>query len=277
MSNMWKRILVGLIGIPIVGALLYVGGYPFLMFVVLLTVIGLWEATNMARENGVRLRLGISAVFSVLLVLQQAGVLAGAGASSLSYSHILVVFTVLLMTVELFKNQENPTSNILYSLGMTVFLSLGFSSLYQLRETTDIWGTTEAGFPLVLSVFAAIWACDSGAYFVGKTIGRNKVFPRVSPNKTWEGSIGGVVLGALAFWGISTWLFVEPPVVMALGLGALVSVVGQVGDFAESLIKRDTGVKDSSNIIPGHGGVLDRFDSALFAMPIAAVIVALMK
>lgn len=273
MSNMVKRILVGLVGIPVVGYLLYAGGLAFLVFVALLTVIGLWEMKSMLLKSGVQLRLSLAAPFAMFMIVVQAGLLSETTLQAIDFTHVLIAFVIVVMGAELFKNEDRPTDNMFATIGATVFLVLGFSSLYVLRGVTDMWGTPTAGFPLVLSVFGAIWACDSAAYFVGKAIGKNKVFPRVSPNKTWEGSIGGVVFGALAFWGLAEWLFVAPSIATCLIVGGVVAVLGQIGDFVESLVKRDMQVKDSSNIIPGHGGVLDRFDSALFAMPVAAVVV----
>ena len=129
--------------------------------------------------------------------------------------------------------------------------------------TIDRWG----GFT-VLSVFASIWLCDSAAYFVGRAIGKHKLFERVSPNKTWEGAIAGLVFAIGGFVLAHHLLLPYLSLRDALVCGGIVGVFGQLGDLGESLLKRDAGVKDSSNLIPGHGGVLDRFDSLLFVSPL---------
>ena len=125
---------------------------------------------------------------------------------------------------------------------------------------------TPAG-PLVL-LLAATWFCDSGAYFTGKMLGRHKLFVRASPNKTVEGAIGGLVFAAVPLLLIYWMDWATPNVLDFIVLPIAVGIFGQLGDLLESLFKREAGVKDSSNIIPGHGGVLDRFDSLLLSTPV---------
>jgi len=117
-----------------------------------------------------------------------------------------------------------------------------------------------------LLLLAPIWACDSGAYFVGRAVGKRPLAPVVSPNKTWEGSIGGFVASVGAAVAIGHWLL-DMPLLMGIGAGAIIGVLGQFGDLAESALKRSAGVKDSGRLIPGHGGLLDRLDSLTFAGP----------
>ena len=125
---------------------------------------------------------------------------------------------------------------------------------------------------LPLSVFVFLWLNDAGAYCIGSLLGRHKLFPRISPGKSWEGSIGGAVFVLAAAWAISYWLDgVMLTTLEWLGLGMVVVVFGTWGDLVESLFKRTLGIKDSGNILPGHGGMLDRFDSALLAIPAAVV------
>jgi phosphatidate cytidylyltransferase len=123
------------------------------------------------------------------------------------------------------------------------------------------------GAMTVIAVFASVWACDSAAFFVGRKFGKHKLFERVSPNKTWEGAVAGFV-GAVATFLIARALALPYLSVSgALICGCMIGVLGQFGDMVESLLKRDAGVKDSSSIIPGHGGVLDRFDGLIFVSP----------
>ncbi|MBK7257385.1 MAG: phosphatidate cytidylyltransferase [Ignavibacteriae bacterium] len=120
----------------------------------------------------------------------------------------------------------------------------------------------------VLTIFAAIWVCDSAAYFAGRAFGKHKLFERVSPKKTWEGAIAGFLGAIAAFLIMQALVLPYLTVTQALVCGMIVGIFGQLGDLVESLLKRDAGVKDSSSLIPGHGGVLDRFDSILFVSPL---------
>ena len=126
---------------------------------------------------------------------------------------------------------------------------------------------------LPLSIFIFLWVNDSGAYCVGSLLGRHKLFPRISPGKSWEGSIGGAVFVLAAAYAISYFLDTDQMLAMPvwLGLGLVVVVFGTWGDLVESLFKRTLGIKDSGNILPGHGGMLDRFDSSLLAIPAAVI------
>jgi phosphatidate cytidylyltransferase len=130
-------------------------------------------------------------------------------------------------------------------------------------ETIYGWG----GYTVIV-IFAAIWACDSAAYFAGVGFGRHKLFERVSPKKTWEGAIAGCVAAVVAFLAGKFLALPYLTAGQAVLCGGLVGVFGQLGDLVESLLKRDAGVKDSSSLIPGHGGVLDRFDSLMYVSPI---------
>ena len=128
---------------------------------------------------------------------------------------------------------------------------------------------------MVLTLFASIWVCDSAAYFGGTWLGRHKLFPRVSPKKSWEGATFGLVGAVATFVFLGAYLMPEIDLMQAAILGMIVGVFGQIGDLAESLLKRDAVIKDSSGIIPGHGGVLDRFDSMLFAAPLVVIYLTL--
>ena len=121
----------------------------------------------------------------------------------------------------------------------------------------------------------SIWACDTAAYFIGSAIGKHKLFPRVSPNKSWEGSIAGFIFAVAAFYVSKILMLDFINLTDAIILGVIVGTVGQLGDLIESLLKRDAEVKDSSSLIPGHGGVFDRFDSLLLTAPIVYIYMTL--
>jgi len=132
----------------------------------------------------------------------------------------------------------------------------------QLKQI-NLWG----GFTVV-AIFATIWICDTAAYFGGKTFGKHKLFVKVSPNKTWEGAVFGFIFSVLTMLAAKILVIDYLSYQHAIVIGALVGIFGQIGDLIESRFKRDSGVKDSSSIIPGHGGVYDRFDSLIYVSPI---------
>jgi phosphatidate cytidylyltransferase len=171
--------------------------------------------------------------------------------------------------IELFRNNGSAIYNIGSTLFGIFYIGLFSASLVAIREFYPDIGTLykHGGF-LIISIFATIWVCDSAAYFGGLSLGKHKLFPRVSPKKSWEGAIFGFVFAMLtmaaAHYIVLGFLSLDE----ALTIGFIIGTVGQVGDLVESLIKRDAEVKDSSSLIPGHGGIFDRFDSLLFSAPI---------
>jgi phosphatidate cytidylyltransferase len=154
-----------------------------------------------------------------------------------------------------------------------MYIALPFSLINVLAFNATSEGYVAFNTLLPLSIFIFLWVNDSGAYCVGSLLGRHKLFPRISPGKSWEGSIGGAVFVLAAAYAISYFLDTDQMLAMPvwLGLGLVVVVFGTWGDLVESLFKRTLGIKDSGNILPGHGGMLDRFDSSLLAIPAAVI------
>jgi phosphatidate cytidylyltransferase len=202
----------------------------------------------------------------------------------------IVLLAVLALTIWIRGVAEKPIGAVsttifgaAYTGGM---LSFGYAIRYHdyafapasISLGRSTFGLASGGLLLLLPVLAT-WASDTGAYAVGRTMGRHKLLPSVSPGKTIEGSVGGLLGSVFVTWLLTRWLlrpaahldFRWAPVGVIL-FGAMVSAVGQVGDLAKSLLKRDAGVKDSSTLIPGHGGVLDRVDSLLFVLPVSYVL-----
>jgi phosphatidate cytidylyltransferase len=149
-----------------------------------------------------------------------------------------------------------------------IYIPLPLAILTKLRAM-------DQGLALVLMVLVCTWAADTGAYFAGRFLGKAKLLPRISPKKTWAGVWGGVALSIACAIGMAAGGYPEMPLGLAAGIGALVSVVGVVGDLIESMFKRSSGIKDSGGIMPGHGGLLDRVDSLLFTIPVAWIVLRL--
>lgn len=280
LSNTATRIIVAIIGIPIVVGLLWFGQAYFLVFVLVLNMLGLHELYDMAEEKG------FSGFRPLGFLLGAALVFALSKGNTTLFAGILIFSAPIILFAELWRNRTQPLANVAVTILGMLYVSVGFGSLAGLRhvitnsivqntlslQETDIkW----AEFWLVSAVFIAIWLCDSIAFFVGKAIGRHKLFERVSPKKSWEGAIAGFLSSAIGFAYLAGQFVPFIPSTHAVALGAFIGIFGQLGDLAESLLKRDAGIKDSSQIIPGHGGILDRFDSILFVAPIVLAYVIL--
>ena len=172
---------------------------------------------------------------------------------------ILLVFTFIR---ELYKKADSPLDNFAYFALSQLYAALPFALLNMLTT----FGPAAYNYIMPLSIFIFLWCSDSGAYFVGSAIGRRKLFERISPKKSWEGSIGGCVLALVAAYILSIY-YPTLGTFEWMGMAAVVVVTGTYGDLIESCMKREIGIKDSGNILPGHGGILDRFDSAILAIP----------
>lgn len=193
---------------------------------------------------------------------------------------IFIPYLVILLHMfisELYLKRTNPINNWTYSFFTQIYIALPIALLNVLAfHTVGDTGASEFNPILPLSIFIFSWVNDSGAYCTGVMWGKHRLFERISPKKSWEGSIGGGVLTILSSF-VMFYFFPFLTLIQWIGLGLVVIVFGTYGDLAESLIKRNLGIKDSGNVLPGHGGLLDRFDSALFAIPAAVVYLYLIK
>ena len=271
MSELTRRILFAVIAAPASIAIVYVGDWALTVLLSLLAALAAWELFRIAEAAGSfpfdLAGIGLAALFPIAVHAQRRGVY--------NLSLTLVVAMVLLLfasAIWLRGPSGKPLSSVAITAFGVMYASL-FSYIYLLRYHDYAVGAG-AGTILVLLPVLLTWATDIGAYIFGRTFGRKKLIPSISPGKTVEGAIGG--LGTAVLICLVYVRFVLMPYAQ-LGLtvqGAVlfaivVSIAAQTGDLAESLLKREARVKDSSTIIPGHGGVLDRFDSLLFVLPIA--------
>ena len=176
---------------------------------------------------------------------------------------ILIAFALVR---ELYKKADSPLDNMAYFALSQLYAALPFALLNILTT----FGPGAYNYIMPLSIFIFLWCSDSGAYFVGSAIGRHRLFERISPKKSWEGSIGGGVLALVAAYVLSLF-YPTLGTIEWMGMAAVVVVTGTWGVLIESCMKREMGIKDSGNILPGHGGILDRFDSAILAIPSVVV------
>lgn len=264
LKNVIKRAPVTVIGIPSLIAFTLYTYDVFMIFFAIAGILILGEAYRMARPNGTEPNVLFGFTLYIFLVWDQLL------AQGTYLGPILILSALILLTLEMFRKKTHVLENISTTFFPAVFIGIAMSYFILLHQLGYAGTGGHLGGYAVLTVFVGVWTCDTLAYFVGSAIGKHKVFPRVSPNKSWEGSISGLIGSLIALILIvkAGWLpgldYID-----AIALGFITGVAGQVGDFAESLVKRDVAVKDSSNLLPGHGGAWDRLDSILFAAPLS--------
>jgi len=251
---MVKRVLSALIGGPILLVLTWLGGWYLTLLIVVLALLAFREFISIGQKAGLATQSKLMGLFCVLCL---ATFLFHRTEWLLSVGFIGFIFTFGNYAI---RYPLISLADATYGF-LAFFYPLGLlTNLYYLRELPH-------GASWCFFVFLLVWVTDSGAFFVGSAIGKRKLAPNVSPNKSIEGAVGGVL--AACCFGFVFWLIAKEGSLPAiLFLSILTSIVAQIGDLFESALKRTAGVKDSGNVIPGHGGILDRFDSFLFAIPI---------
>ncbi|HFR3954673.1 phosphatidate cytidylyltransferase [Streptococcus suis] len=259
-NDLQKRVIFGGIALAIFIPFLLVGGMAFQFFVGLLAIIATAELIKMHRlaPNSIEGVLAILASLVLALPLQNYLTFLPTDGNYTAYA--IVVFLLLGSTV--FNIGHYNYSDVVFPIASSFYVGIGFHSLILARMD----GLNKVFFALCL-----VWATDIGAYLIGRQIGRRKLLPKVSPNKTVEGFVGGIlsaVVVAIIFLIVDKSLLAGYSFGMMMLLVVIFSIFSQFGDLVESAIKRHFGVKDSGKIIPGHGGILDRFDGMIFVFPI---------
>jgi phosphatidate cytidylyltransferase len=193
---------------------------------------------------------------------------------------VLIPIMLILMVVELYRRQDKPFDSLAHTFFSVLYTAVPISmfpfSAFSRTGLNSILPHTNIIFSpgIIIGFFILIWANDTGAYLTGMSFGRRKLMERISPKKTWEGFIGGIIIASLIAWFLSDWLGVVDKIHWVV-IALIVSVAGTYGDLIESMLKRSTGVKDSGTIMPGHGGFLDRFDSAIVSFPLVYLFISL--
>ena len=261
-----QRVISAIVLIPVVAVLAWLGGWWFSVFVALYAGVTAWELLRMLGNlKFARPLMWLGVSVAALLVLE-----GGLPPDPIRLQAFLVITVLIGLTTALFINRPNAPTDLLITLGAAFYLGMTLRFLALLRNR-------EAGLWWLLLAAVTVWVADSGAYFTGLAIGKHKFWPRISPKKTWEGFFGGLVTGAIAA-AIAAALMAHYQVLAITWwqgglLGLVISAVAPLGDLSESLFKRQTGVKDSSSLIPGHGGFFDRIDSFIFAAPVVFLVV----
>ena len=274
MKNFIIRTITGIIFVAAIVASFLRPEAMVLLFSIV-TGLTIWEFTGLVNQRAdVTVNRFISTVAGVYLFYAMtyycSDIYAGVAKSVVFIPYLVTI--VYLLVAELYLKQQDPIQDWAYTMLAQMYIALPLSLLNVLAFNATNNGLVAFNPILPLSVFVFLWVNDTGAYCIGSLIGKHKIFPRISPAKSWEGSIGGAVFVLAAAYAIS--YFIDQNMLTMpewLGLGLVVVVFGTWGDLVESLFKRTLGIKDSGDILPGHGGMLDRFDSSLMAIPAAVV------
>lgn len=248
--------------IVLIGSILF---HPVSFFILFsfIVIVGQFEFYKIALKAGYQPQV-LTGAFLGLAFFVANTLYASSYASGKIFS-IFPLIIIILMIIELFRDRELPFVNISIALFGSIFVAGPFS-LVNYLVYNPVFNGEYNGY-ILIAVFVLIWASDSGAYIVGSSIGKHKLFERISPKKTWEGFIGGGLISMAAAWLISIYI-PEIDLIHWLFISAITVIFGTFGDLIESLLKRKVNIKDSGTLLPGHGGILDRFDSLLFAVPV---------
>ena len=263
LKKLGLRTLVAIFGIPIIVSLALVGGLPFVGLVLLINLLAQYEFYKLTE-------------LKQMLPLKLLGLL---GTLIITYSFykfgienlwlIIIILFYITLLIELFRNNGSATLNISGTTWGFFYPTVFFSFHILIRELPKSLNLDyAAGGRWILFMLVTIWICDTAAYFIGSAVGKHKLYQRVSPNKTVEGAIAGFIFAIITAYFFHLIYIKTLSLTHCLIIGVIVGIMSQIGDLVESVFKRDAGVKDTSGILPGHGGFLDRFDAPLFVAPL---------
>lgn len=299
MTNTATRVLVAFIAIPCILFIAFVGGYAWFVFVAILMLLALQEYYHLAESKGAHPQKLIGSIISLFLLCVfiherirndiitciHAGIIYPSQWQA--FMIIIVLSSVIILLVELFRNYGSAINNLgatflgIFYIGLFAGTAIGIREIFTISEfpvgrfyqsiTLNEMQLSQLhrwGGYTIAAILTTIWLCDTAAYFGGRAFGVHKLFERVSPKKTWEGALFGFI-AAVCWMILVKYFFLDYlTLVHAVIIGIIIGTIGQMGDLVESLLKRDAQIKDSSVLIPGHGGVFDRFDSFLFVSPL---------
>ncbi|HVN57876.1 MAG TPA: phosphatidate cytidylyltransferase [Bacteroidales bacterium] len=278
MDNLIRRTLTGIFIVIFVLGGFWLHPFTFIATALVLLSGSQYEYYSIIKTTGVRPQW-ITGMISGI-ILYTTAVLVAAGLAGPSWFLIMIPVVIYIMIAELYRKQERPFDSIAHTIFPLAYLAVPFSmfpfSAFSHSGLDSLMGHGNIVFSpgIVVGFFILLWVNDSGAYLVGVSIGRHRLMERISPRKSWEGFAGGLVFTVVAAFFLSGWLGVVGRtgwIIIAL----IISITGTLGDLVESMLKRSTGVKDSGNIMPGHGGFLDRFDSTFVSFPLVFLYITL--
>lgn len=272
MNNLVKRIITAVLCLILIIGCLLLGEYTYFVISFAINLIALYEFYKIIPVNtkAPNKYLGI-ATGSILFILS---FIISSGSFDEKLYLIMIPLLLAVFIFELFRKRENPAANIGITILGIVYVSLPLSILNYLVFPAG--GTSEYTYRILLAYLILIWTNDTAAYFSGITAGKHLLFKRISPKKTWEGFIGGLLFTFIVAWAVSG-LFDDLDRTDMLVFAGIVSLIGVAGDLTESMFKRSINVKDTGSLLPGHGGILDRVDSILMTSPLIFIYLELFK
>jgi phosphatidate cytidylyltransferase len=278
LSNFYRRTLTAVwIVIFILGGFWL---HPLSFFVTGFVILAgsLYEYYKMIRDSGVNPQM-INGIFAGT-TMYTVSTLVAAGYLSKEYFLILVPLILVIMISELYRKQEKPFDSLAHTFFGLIYIAFPLSlfpfSAFSRTGLSSLvhHGSTVFSPGIIVGFFLLLWANDTAAYLVGITLGKHRLMERISPKKSWEGFFGGLVIASIAAWLLSGWLGVLDATGWVV-TAVIISITGTFGDLVESMLKRSMSVKDSGTIMPGHGGFLDRFDSAIVSFPLVYLFISL--
>lgn len=279
MNNFFRRTLTGAwIVIFIMGGF-WLHPVSFFLTGLILLIGTQYEYYLMIRNTGIRPQM-IPGIITGTTAYVVATLIASEVIPKNSFL-VLIPMMLIIMVVELYRKQEKPFDSLAHTFFSVLYTAIPFSmfpfSAFLRTGLNSILPHENIVFSpgIIIGFFLLLWANDTGAYLSGISFGKHKLMERISPKKTWEGFIGGMIAAALVAWSLSGWLGVVDKLHWVI-IALIISIAGTYGDLVESMLKRSLGVKDSGTIMPGHGGFLDRFDSAIISFPLVYLFISLL-
>jgi phosphatidate cytidylyltransferase len=274
MQEFLKRAAVAVLGIPLIVYLTYRGGWFWFAFILIVSTVGQWEFYRMQRNKNIHPQGSTGILVGILILL---GIQSEAW---LGTSLVLAFGLMLILAVEMWRNDPQAGINSGITILGIIYIPVFLGSLLYLRNHLDHNGLSlaaaAAGFKFTMTVLVSIWIADTFAYIFGTLLGRHKLFVKVSPNKSVEGAVFGFIGSVLVFVLADRTGFLPIGLTKSLIFGITLGIVAQIGDLVESWFKRDSGVKDSSAIFPGQGGMLDIFDGLIYSSPLVLIMTYLL-
>lgn len=259
MNNFLKRTLTAGGFVAVLLGCTYYSQLSFSILFFIITILGVWEFYTLLEKGGNKLQKIWGTITGAIVFISNAIVCMGYFDYRILVINIPFIFIIFI--IELYSKAVHPFRNIAFTILGIIYVAVPFSLLNYL-----VMYSGHYSYELLFGFFFILWCNDSGAYLSGSAFGKRKLFPRVSPGKSWEGSIGGAIASYIVVFIISKW-YTSINIIDWVIIAAILIVIGTLGDLVESLLKRSINVKDSGTLLPGHGGILDRFDSLLMATP----------
>lgn len=269
MNNFTKRILTAIVFVTVLLGCTFWSQLSFSILFFVITILGVWEFYTLTEKEGSKPQKIVGTIIGALLFASSALVCMSFLDPRFLVINIPIIFIVFI--IELYLKAADPFRNIAFTLLGILYVALPFSLLNYIATTNQNYN-----YQLLFGFFFILWSNDSGAYLVGSSIGKHKLFLRVSPGKTWEGSFGGAVASYGVAYLISGWYTCISRTDWMV-IATILIVIGSLGDLVKSIFKRSINVKDSGTILPGHGGILDRFDSLIMSAPFVFTYLYLVK